>query len=241
MSIAVEHYFPLLSARWDLSLEELQQYWTDLQSETSLLEDLNAAISDVPEFAGVQFHHVNDVSAYRCLLYLFVRATKPTIMVETGVQNGFSSSFLLQGLAHNGTGRLVSIDMPPVEQRIIEQGTRPLPETKTPGWAISSDLRGRHQLLLGSAEELLPQVFLDHQQVDAFLHDSDHCYSHMMFEMGLAWRFLRPGGWLLVDNIEQNLSFEHFTAGVGVNGFFVASFDTPERTWRHGLCQKPMV
>jgi predicted O-methyltransferase YrrM len=241
MSMPVEQYFPVLSESWHLSPGDLQQYWKDLQSEMSLLGDLNAAIRDVPEFDGVQFHHVNDLRAYRCLLYLFVRAIKPTLMVETGVQNGFSSSFLLQGFAHNGTGKLVSIDMPPVEQRIIEQGTRPLPQTKTPGWAISSDLGSRHQLLLGSAEELLPKVFLEHQQVDAFLHDSDHCYSHMMFEMGLAWRFLRPGGWLLADNVEQNLAFEHFTAGVGVNGFVVASFDTPERTWRHGLCEKPVV
>jgi predicted O-methyltransferase YrrM len=197
-------------------------------------------VDGIPEFHDARFTDPSDFRAYRCLLYLFVRTIKPRIMIETGVHNGFSTAFLLQGVLHNGIGRIISVDLPPVEQRIIEQGTRPLPKDRSPGWAIPDRLRRYHDLRLGPAEFLLPQVFSEVKTVDAFLHDSDHSYSHMAFEMGLAWRFIAPGGWLLADNVEQNKSFEDFTVGVGVERFVVASFDSSERTWQHGMCRKPL-
>lgn len=239
MAISIQQYFPDLARAWGRTVRELQTYWGDLQADRAFLQKLNEKVQGVPEFSGVVFRHVDDLRAYRNLLYLFARVTRPEVMVETGVQNGFGSAFLLQALAHNGAGTLLSIDLPPVEKRILQQGTRGLPIGKSPGWVIPDDLRDRNQLVLGPAEKLLPCFLDEHGQIDAFLHDSDHAYPHMMFEMGLAWRFLKPGGWILADNIEQNLAFAHFTQGVGVQGFVVASFDTPERVWKTGLFRKP--
>ena len=71
--------------------------------------------------------------------------------------------------------------------------------------------------------------------VDVFFHDSDHSYTHMMFEMSLAWYHLKREGWLVVDNIESNAAFADFARGVRAEPLEVASFDTPERVWKHGL------
>jgi len=44
-------------------------------------------------------------------LYKLVRTLHPKIVVETGVANGISSSFILKALSENSSGRLYSIDL----------------------------------------------------------------------------------------------------------------------------------
>lgn len=237
-SLSVNEYLPQLAAAWKIPLESLQSHYDDLQASAGFLKEINRAIRDVPEFAGVQFLHVSEFRLYRCLLYLLTRAFRPEVFVETGVLNGFSSAFILLAMEHNQTGTLHSIDLPPVDERIRAQGTGPLPRGKTAGWAIPDRLRIRHKLSLGDARILLPQILQDQTPLDVFLHDSDHSYQHMMFEMALAWPYLRPGAWMLCDNVEQNEAFFDFARGVGVNSFVVASFDSPERTWKHGMARK---
>jgi predicted O-methyltransferase YrrM len=234
----VADYLPKLAEAWNTPPARLQVFYEELQANHLFLADLNRAIQNVPEFSGAQFRHVSELRLYRCLLYLFTRAFHPEIFVETGVLNGFSSAFILLGMEHNRTGTLYSVDLPPVDERIRAQGTGPLPPGKTPGWAIPDRLRIRHKLSLGDARILLPQILQVHAPVDVFLHDSDHSYEHMMFEMALAWHYLRPGAWMLCDNVEQNEAFFDFVRGTGGSSFVAASFDSPERTWKHGMARK---
>lgn len=216
----------------------MKAYYQELQSSISFLADINRAIQDVPEFSGLQFRHVSEFRLYRCLLYLFTRTFRPSVFVETGVLNGFSSAFILLAMKHNDAGALWSIDLPPIDERIRAQGTGALPHAKMAGWSIPDDLRSRHHLSLGDARVLLPKILESEKSLDVFLHDSDHSYEHMMFEMSLAWSYLHAGGWLLCDNVEANDSFFDFVRGVGAKDCVVASFDAPERTWKHGLARK---
>jgi predicted O-methyltransferase YrrM len=237
-AIPLDECLPQLAPAWEIPLERLQSYYDDLRKSSGFLEDINRAIGDVPEFAGVLFHHVDEFRLYRCLLYLLTRAFRPEIFVETGVLNGFSSAFILLAMEHNRTGTLYSVDLPPVDERILAQGTGPLPQGKTPGWSIPDRLRMRHKLSLGDSRILLPRMLQAHAPVDVFLHDSDHSYEHMMFEMALAWHYLRPGAWMLCDNVEQNEAFFDFVRGTGASSFVAASFDSPERMWKHGMARK---
>jgi predicted O-methyltransferase YrrM len=241
LNIAVKECFPQLAQAWDIPQDRLQVSYDNLEKSHAFLQDLNRKILDVPEFASVQFRNVSELRLYRCLLYLFTRTFRPEVFVETGVLNGFSSAFILLAMEHNQFGTLHSIDLPPMDDRIRAQGTGPLPQGKTPGWVIPESLRARHQLFLGDARILLPQVLERHGPVDVFLHDSDHSYEHMMFEMSLAWSYLRPEGWLLCDNVEQNDAFSDFVRGVGASSFVAASFDSPERTWKHGIARKQLT
>lgn len=237
--LTIDRYLPGLARQWDIPLAKLRTYWGELQDSQDFLAAINRAIRNVPEFPGVQFRHVNDLRVFRCLLYLFTRAVQPSIFVETGVLNGFGSAFTLLAMHRNRHGNLYSIDVAPLDQRILAQGNSPLPQGKSAGWTIPTELRQRHTLLVGPSQTLLPRVMAQCGPVDAFLHDSDHAYAHMMFETTLAWVFLRPGGWLLCDNIEQNTAFSDFARGVDCSPSVVASFDTPERVWKTGLLQKP--
>lgn len=236
----VEPLFPGLATAWGVTISQLEAHWAELQECGAFLTQLNGAVRNVPEFSGVHFRHVNDLRIYRCMLYLFTRSIRPETFVETGVLNGFSSAFILLAMQHNGKGTLYSIDIPPDDPRVLAQGSTPLPLGKSPGWVIPQELRKQHCLVLGPAEIFLPQVLVQYKPVDAFLHDSDHCYAHMMFELALAWIHLRPGGWLLCDNVEQNTALHDFLRGVKADGTVIASFDTAERVWKHGLAQKPV-
>ena len=239
MDRGMEDYFSELAACWQVKESVINQHWKDLQADSQFLFDLNSAVRDVPEFDGACFKHVRDLRIYRCLLYLFTRAIEPEIFVETGVLNGFSSAFILLAMKHNRRGALYSIDLPP-DDDILEQGNRPVPQGKNAGWVIPDSLRTPHHLLLGRAQTILPDLLEKQGSIDVFLHDSDHSYSHMMFEMGLAWDYLRPVGWLLCDNVEANPSFSDFEKGVNGKGLIVASFNTQSRVWKHGLLQKPL-
>ena len=213
----IEQYASLFAKRMNVTIEEVDQYLNDLHNDAGFLSLINERIKDVPEFSGKQFQSVSEMRVYRVMLYLVTRILKPRIYVETGVHNGMSSAFILLGMEHNGTGELVSIDLPPLDQRILNQGTNELPRGKSPGWIIPDDLRHRHDLRLGKAERLLPMALEEKGAIDVFLHDSDHCYSHIMFELGISWPSVSPGGWLIVDNVEQNNAFTDFAKGVGAD------------------------
>jgi predicted O-methyltransferase YrrM len=239
--VHIDDNLGLLAQFFEVPRELLDGYYRDLVNADAFLTSLNQVISGLPSFHGKQFGHVAELHAYRSLLYLFTRTIRPNIFVETGVLNGFSSAFILLAMEHNANGKLVSIDLPSVDPEILDQGTGELPTGKRTGWAIPDSLRRRHDLRLGPAQELLPRAFAEMGAIDVFLHDSDHSYTHMMFEMSLAWGYLRAGGWVLVDNIEQNESFHDFVRATGSRKLIVNSYLRPGRTWQHGLAQKPSL
>ena len=238
----IEQYASLFAKGMNVTIEEVDQHLNELYNDAGFLSLINERIKDVPEFSGKQFQSVSEMRVYRVMLYLVTRILKPRIYVETGVQNGMSSAFILLGMEHNEEYRENSsrLDLPPLDQRILNQGTNELPRGKSPGWIIPDDLRHRHDLRLGKAELLLPMALEEKGAIDVFLHDSDHCYSHIMFELGISWPSVSLGGWLIVDNVEQNNAFTDFAKGVGAASFVVSSFDGPDRVWRHGLLHKAM-
>jgi hypothetical protein len=115
----------------------------------------------------------------------------------------------------HGAGRLVSIDLPfeagdAAELRPLVEGTSidlydasPVPAGRQPGWLVPDDLRGRWELRLGDARELLPELLEELGEIDLFFHDSLHTREHMLFEFETAWPHLRAGGLLVADDIFQ--------------------------------------
>lgn len=134
------------------------------------------------------------------------RHLSASTIVETGVARGFSSAVILSALAANGDGHLWSIDLP--EVNLVRSGAA--------GSAVPPDLRGRWTWLKGGSRRLLPSLIDQHGPLDLFVHDSLHTRSNMLFEMRLAWDALRPGGLLLVDDIDHNSAFADFTTGLDV-------------------------
>lgn len=152
-------------------------------------------------------------------LYALLRKARPRVMVETGVCNGFSSSFILAALERNGDGHLYSIDLPEVAGERYESGSfwegklgAVIPRGERPGWIIPDRLRSRWRLTLGRSQEELPPLLNELGTIDVFMHDSEHSLECMSFEFGTAFPALRQGGLLVADDFNWNRAFEEFAA-----------------------------
>jgi hypothetical protein len=134
------------------------------------------------------------------------------VIVETGVANGKSSAYILRGLDRNGTGRLISIDLPQ-EYGSAHSCSGVILAGRTSGWLVPRQLRERWDLRLADASAVLPALKAAVPNVDSFFHDSLHTYEHMKFELEFAKDWVRSGGWVLCDDIRGNAAFEEASQG----------------------------
>ena len=147
------------------------------------------------------------------LLYSVCRFMKPNIVVETGVDYGVSSAFILQALEDNQAGMLYSIDLPDVEYAAPFRHNYkdlPLPKGANLGFVVPSRLRHRWKLTIGDSRVELPVLLNSVTKIDFFFHDSMHTYDHMMFEYETAYPFIKRGGVIASDDIHWNSAFDDF-------------------------------
>jgi len=136
------------------------------------------------------------------VLYVLVKLLKPSIVVETGVEHGVSTSFILMALEDNNYGKLFSIDIP----------SNTLPKRKVSGWLIPEGLKQRWSLLIGRSKDILKPLLSQLSTIDIFFHDSEHTYYNMLYEYLVAYQHLREGGILLSDDVSLNKAFFDFCA-----------------------------
>lgn len=190
----------------------------DVQILSLLSDSITARLIEVYPLADLQNSRTGGgfPGQKDSLLWLLVRLLKPHSVVETGVAQGVSTTFILDALERNGSGRLVSIDFP--DSLAIEQGKVGLSSLEMigpsfirdglkPGWIVPRSLIERWKLILGPAQEVLPTLA---QPVDLFFHDSLHTYDHMMFEFNWTDSHSLPGTVLVADDISWNSAFRDF-------------------------------
>jgi predicted O-methyltransferase YrrM len=170
------------------------------------------------------------------LLYAIVLKYEPSVIIETGVCNGVSSLIILSALDQNQAGNLYSIDypmyadepLPEFRETAYPEGHAfsAIPSDKEPGWIIPETLRDRWDLRIGKSQRKLPELITEFDEIDLFIHDSEHTHPCMMFEYEIAWEWLKKGGILLSDDIQRNDSFNVFTDvrepeyfGIGTLGY----------------------
>jgi predicted O-methyltransferase YrrM len=179
-------------------LENALEFFPD--GSEACLEEWERGFGEVKEQLAeeVDFHATADMSL-TWLQYLLTRATRPEVVVETGVWIGGSSFTLLSALTANKGGKLVSIDFPPFKKKNRVGIGRLVPES----------LYDRWELHLGPSKALLPKV-AEKGGVDIFIHDSDHTYANMTAEFEKAWDLVKPGGFIVSDDSSMNDSVLDF-------------------------------
>jgi Methyltransferase domain len=139
-------------------------------------------------------------AAFVRAIWCLTRHLRPKNVIETGVAHGVTSRFILEALERNGTGHLWSIDRPPMERDWQEQI----------GLAVVDSLRPRWSYIRGSSRRRLPAVLSRLGEIELFVHDSLHSERNVRFEMDQAWAALRPGGAIVVDDVDVNRGFHSF-------------------------------
>lgn len=191
---------------WKTAVEQLSEFSRqDLQLTldepelAGLTSRLRGQMESLPPEApfGV-FHNGDRVLAQLC--YAVARLMKPKTVVETGVCYGVTSAHVLTALEGNGSGRLYSIDLPPLGKN----------NSDYVGWLVPEELRKRWTLRRGTSRKLLGPVLKELGPVDVFVHDSLHTYKNMRMEFEMVWPHLTGGGVLIADDIEGNVAFQEF-------------------------------
>ena len=215
-------YYYDLSRRWKAYADE------DFHALVSVADDISTKLSS--KFRREEMEYIGGVFNFKsAVLFLMVRKLKPLAVIETGVAQGVSSYGILKALDLNGSGRLISIDLPTrnPEGTVNRDGTRDpvhTPSSVDPGWLVPEELRRLWDLRLGRSEELLLQI---EEPIDMFFHDSDHSYANMKFEFDWAYRHLRKGGLLVSDDTWRNSAFERVCGTTPRHEAFLAGISQP--------------
>src|SRR3989442_7576278 len=91
------------------------------------------------------------------VLYALVRLRKPRVLLESGVGPGSSTAFILRALQRNGSGKLVSLDLP--ERGSSANGLAVgFSQADPPGWLIHPSTHESWGLRLGHARAELPTI-----------------------------------------------------------------------------------
>jgi hypothetical protein len=203
--------------------DEFERYRTEF-AESGIGDICMDAESETPAGYTIFDAHRKDAMKY----YAIVRKVEPDTVVESGVYNGVSTASVLLALEENDRGRLHSVDYSAAlrddhgtadDRRAFYERERPscsepgssmLVPGRNPGWILPERLRDRWELVQGRPQAELPRLYHDHDEIDVFLHDSEHSTSCMLYEFELAWEWLGTDGLILSSHVQWNDAYETF-------------------------------
>ncbi|KAB1155640.1 class I SAM-dependent methyltransferase [Micromonospora sp. AMSO12t] len=208
------HLAWFVSVVCDVPVKQVRAYFAEIESDDVLRRHIESATAGAAR-RGLADRQVR--YARRIGWYAIVRATKPTHVVETGVDKGLGSCVLAAALLRNAAdgqpGRVTSLDINPEAGYLA----------RTAPWSEVVDL------VIG--DSIASIAALD-RPVDLFLHDSDHSRAHEKREFEAVETKLAPGAILLTDNVTAtNVLAEHAER---TGRRFLAYRETPANHWYPG-------
>jgi len=123
----------------------------------------------IESIKGQELWQISECEAFSLFATVFI--IKPRIIIETGVGAGLSSLSILSALEN---GRLISIDP------LISYGN---PPRKDFGFLVPDYLRKNWNIRKGLSRDIMPKLLDEIGFIDIFLHDSEHSYDNMYFEV----------------------------------------------------------
>jgi len=163
------------------------------------LLDLLPAVASSPELAAASEFFLHNAAATRslvsalshALLYALVRNLLPEHVIEIGTYMAGTSEAICRALERNGKGVLHTTD--PFGERapaVLSQ------------WP--SELRRHIRFYALDSMQFFSEITKQRDtRADLVFVDGNHEYESAAFDIGSAARILRPGGFIVVDNVSQ--------------------------------------
>lgn len=192
---------------------EIERYFQELRADEELRARLRRRTLDSPD------RHNSDAEpryGRRYGWYALVRATKPRVLVETGVDRGLGTVVLAAAMQRN------AVEGAPG----VVYATDIMPDC---GHLLTEDDKAFCQILLGDSVASL-QAFTE--PVDLFIHDSDHRPEYEWAEFLAIEPRLHPGSIVLSDNSQLTPKLREFAHRIGKT--FLYFQDQPKDHWWPG-------
>ena len=133
-----------------------------------------------------------------------VRAMKPRVVVESGVDKGLGTCLLAAALLRNeaegSPGKVTALD--------IEPGA---------GWLVQPPYDRAVELRVGDSHATLREIA---EPIDLFVHDSDHSYEHEAGEYQIIEGRLSDSAVVLSDNAHRSTALMDFAESAGRDYYF---------------------
>lgn len=210
----------LIADYYQVDFSLLNSYYQELQNDSKFLDELNVMIDSVKKvyskglFGKGIIDSVDWFGNQRITMYVLIRLLKPEIAVETGVFYGGTTVFILNALAKNKKGRLISMDLPAnsidtskIHRHSNVGDSELLPNGIRPGFIIPEYLKPQWEFIEG---ESLSSIENLKEPFTFFSHDSEHSREYMLKELNRAKTKMLPNGTLMADDIDWSNGFMEF-------------------------------
>lgn len=192
---------------------EIEVYAKELEGDHQLQEHIREATS------ASRKKTISDATMYvgkRLGWYVLVRALKPKVVVETGIDKGLGACVLCAALLRNAReghpGRYYGLDINPEA-----------------GFLLSGPYRQTGEIVLGDSAVTIPRL---PSPIDIFINDSDHSAAHEELEYRLVRELLSDRAVIIGDNAHGNDRLLKFSKQAGRK--FVFWGEKPEGHWYPG-------
>ena len=194
-----------------VELSKVSEYVDEVRNDSDLSDHIRTNL-----LSDKQMKDSRMLLGRRIGWYAFVRATKPKIVVETGVHQGIGAVTLIRALEKNALegfpGRYFGTD--------IDPGA---------GALVSGKFRDTGQVLYGDSLESLGKLS---EEIDLFVNDSDHSAEYESREYELIDAKLSKGALILGDNSHATDSLINYSQSKG-RGFLLFR-EEPHNHWYPG-------
>jgi hypothetical protein len=185
-----DQFLAQLHAKDSILFDLLQAGGEASQAVQWIRSNFNSLVSQKLHLPFPVFY--NPDTSFALLNYAFTRYLRPELVLETGVGYGITSALVLSALLRNNSGRLVSIDLPPLSD----------PYGACTGIAVPEHLRKHNWLLhTGSSRRSLPSILANIDRIDLFISDSANIYTLQRYEFNAVYPKLSIGGVVVFNNI----------------------------------------
>jgi predicted O-methyltransferase YrrM len=149
------------------------------------------------------------------LLYWSAEYLMASRVIETSVAFGWSSLAILLSLKNRRDSKLISTDMP-----YPNRNNEPYI-----GCVVPAEIKSNWRILKYADRQALPRALKILDTIDMCHYDSDKSYDGRMWAYPILWEALRPGGFFISDDINDNVAFREFSSMVACDPIVVEKDD----------------